>query len=53
MKTMKTTLLIAALTVAAANAFAGHMVPDIAMPIGIGYATDAKGNPSSKRFLRA
>jgi len=40
---MKTKLLIAALTVSAATAFAGHWVPHIAMPAGIGYATDVKG----------
>jgi hypothetical protein len=31
------------ITVSAASAFAGHLVPHIAMPVGIGYATDAQG----------
>lgn len=34
---------MAALTLSAATAFAGHWVPHTAMPAGIGYATDAKG----------
>ncbi|PYK65137.1 MAG: hypothetical protein DME50_09805 [Verrucomicrobia bacterium] len=40
---MKMKLMIVALTAFAASAFAGHLVPHIAMPAGIGYATDAKG----------
>jgi hypothetical protein len=40
---MKTKLLIAALTVSAATAFAGLWVPHITMPAGTGYATDANG----------
>jgi hypothetical protein len=40
---MKTKLVITALTMFAANAFAGFYVPYISMPTGGGYATDAHG----------